>query len=267
MEIYQFTAGRTPLLISIPHAGTHLPPELEPRLTERALALPDTDWHVPLLYDFAAALGAGVLVATHSRYVIDLNRPPDNQPLYPGARNTELVPLTLFDEGPIYWHGAGPDSVEVEERLERYWRPYHERLAAELAALRDRFGVALLFDAHSIRSVVPRFFEGRLPDLNLGTGNGTSAAPDLAEILLEIASGSADYCAVLNGRFKGGYITRHYGRPDQGVHAVQLELSQRTYMEEEPPFAFRDDLAAGIQPVLRRLVQAMADWVGAKAKA
>jgi N-formylglutamate deformylase len=264
MEIYQFTAGRTPLLISIPHAGTYLPPELEPRLTERALALPDTDWHVPLLYDFAAGLGASLLVATHSRYVIDLNRPPDNQPLYPGARNTELVPLTLFDEGPIYWHSAGPDSVEVEERLERYWRPYHVLLGAELAALRDRFGVALLFDAHSIRSVVPRFFEGQLPDLNLGTGGGATAASDLGQTLLKIATESKDYSAVLNGRFKGGYITRHYGRPDQGVHAVQLELSQRTYMEEEPPFAFRDDLADGIRPLLSQLVATMTAWANAR---
>jgi N-formylglutamate deformylase len=267
MEIYSFAPGRTPLLVSIPHGGTYLPPELVPRLTEAALALPDTDWHVPRLYDFATGLGAGVLCATHSRYVVDLNRPPDGQPLYPGASNTELVPLSLFDNRPIYRPGAAPGAAEVQDRLQRYWRPYHARLEAELAALRDRFGIALLFDAHSIRSVVPRFFEGRLPDLNLGTAAGASAADELGRTLLDIALKSDRYSAVLNGRFKGGYITRHYGRPSQHVHAVQLELSQRTYMEEEPPFSWREDLAATIEPLLRRLVQAMSDWVvSARAK-
>ena len=261
MEIFEFTPGRTPLLISIPHGGTWLPPALRPRLTEGALALPDTDWHVPRLYDFAAGLGAGVLVATHSRYVIDLNRPPDDEPLYPGARNTELVPLTLFDERPIYRPGTAPDTAEVQDRLATYWQPYHAKLAAELGALRDRFGIALLFDAHSIRSVVPRFFAGRLPDLNLGTAAGASAADPLGSTLLSIAQ-SGSYGAVLNGRFKGGYITRHYGRPSQGVHAVQLELSQRTYMDEAPPFGWRADLADGIRPLLRRLVEAMIGWAG-----
>lgn len=261
MDIFEFTPGRTPLLISIPHGGTWLPPALRPRLTEAALALPDTDWHVPRLYAFAAALGAGVLAATHARYVIDLNRPPDDEPLYPGARNTELVPLTLFDERPVYRPGAAPDDAEVKDRLGTYWQPYHSKIETELAALRERFGIAVLFDAHSIRSVVPRFFDGRLPDLNLGTAAGASAAATLGSALSSIAE-SGSYSAVLNGRFKGGYITRHYGRPDRNVHAVQLELSQRTYMDEEPPFAWRQDLADGIQPLLRRLVEAMIAWAG-----
>jgi N-formylglutamate deformylase len=244
----------------MPHCGTYLPPTLRPRLTDAAQALPDTDWHVDRLYDFAAGLGAGILRATHSRYVIDLNRPPDDRPLYPGASNTELVPTTLFDEGPVYRPGAAPDAGEAAERLAGYWRPYHERLAAELAALHDRFGVALLFDAHSIRSVVPRFFAGRLPDLNLGTGDGRSAAADLTDSLVEAASKTETYSTVLNGRFKGGYITRTYGRPAAGIHAVQLELSQATYMDEDPPYAFRDDRAAALRPVLRRLLEALLKW-------
>ena len=260
MDIYAFTPGSTPLLISIPHCGTWLPPELRPRLTEAALALPDTDWHVDRLYDFAAGLGVGILRATHSRYVIDLNRPPDDRPLYPGASNTELVPTTLFDEGPVYRPGAAPDAAELAERRARYWRSYHDRLAAELAALKERFGVALLFDAHSIRSVVPRFFAGRLPDLNLGTGDGRSAAADLTASLVEVASEAESYSAVLNGRFKGGYITRTYGRPADGIHAVQLELAQVTYMDEDPPYGFREDQAAAIRPVLRRLLEALLDW-------
>ena len=264
METYAFAPGSTPLLVSIPHCGTWLPPELRPRLTTAALALPDTDWHVDRLYDFAAGLGAGILQATHSRYVIDLNRPPDDRPLYPGASNTELVPTTLFDEGPVYRPGQAPDGAEIAERLERYWRPYHERLAAELDALRERFGMALLFDAHSIRSIVPRFFAGRLPDLNLGTGDGRSAAADLTAALVETAAETETYSAVLNGRFKGGYITRTYGKPAGGVHAVQLELSQITYMDEDPPYACRDDKAAAIRPVLRSLVIAMLDWAKAQ---
>ena len=260
MDIYAFTPGTTPLLISMPHCGTWLPPELRPRLTEAAQALPDTDWHVDRLYDFAAGLGAGVLRATHSRYVIDLNRPPDDRPLYPGASNTELVPTTLFDEGPVYRPGAAPDAAEIAERRARYWRPYHDRLAAELAALKERFGVVLLFDAHSIRSVVPRFFAGRLPDLNLGTGDGRSAAADLTASLVEVASEAEGYSAVLNGRFKGGYITRTYGRPAENIHAVQLELAQATYMDEDPPYGFREDKAATIRPVLRRLLEAMLGW-------
>ena len=257
MDNFSFIPGTTPLLVSMPHCGTDLPPELRPRLTEAALALPDTDWHVDRLYDFAAELGAGVLRATHSRYVIDLNRPPDDRPLYPGASNTGLVPTTLFDEGPVYRPNAAPGPVEVAERLARYWQPYHDRLAAELKRLRDHFGVALLFDAHSIRSTVPRFFAGRLPDLNLGTADGASAAAGLAAVLLETASQTDSYSTVLNGRFKGGYITRTYGRPAENIHAVQLELAQSTYMDEAPPFAFRDDRAAAIRPILRRLLEAM----------
>jgi len=260
MDVYHFTPGRTPLLVSMPHVGTHVPDDIAGRMTNSALTLPDTDWHVDRLYDFLGELGAGVIRATHSRYVIDLNRPPDGQALYPGASNTELCPTTQFDDSPIYRPGQRPDGAEIAARLDRYWRPYHERLARELAAIMARHGFALLFDAHSIRSVVPRFFAGRLPDINLGTGGGTSAASELAALLIETAGDAVDYSSVLNGRFKGGYITRQYGRPADGVHAVQLELAQVTYMDEDPPFTFRDDLAGRVRPVLRRIVAAMLEW-------
>jgi len=269
MEPFRFYPGEGPLLISMPHVGTYLPPALAARMSDAARGVPDTDWHVDRLYDFAVSLGAHRLIATHSRYVVDLNRPPDGKPLYPGASNTELCPSTTFDELPIYETGSGPADAEVAERIERYWRPYHVKLGEALAAVRAQHGFALLFDAHSIRSEVPRFFSGRLPDINLGTADGTSAPPELAARLIEAAGEAENYSSVLNGRFKGGYITRTYGKPAAGIHAVQLELSQITYMEETPPFGFREDRAAGIRPELRRILEAMLEWAksGAAKKA
>ncbi|GAB4191805.1 MAG: N-formylglutamate deformylase [Thalassobaculales bacterium] len=261
MDIFRFTAGRTPLLVSIPHAGTHLPRALAEDMTEAALATPDTDWHIPELYDFAAEIGASVIAATHSRQVVDLNRPADGSVLYPGASNTEVCPTTTFDEQPIYRPGKAPGPKAVAKRLKTYWQPYHDKLQETLDDLVERFGIALLFDAHSIRSVVPRFFEGRLPDLNLGTASGAACAPELRELMAGICAAAAPaYSHAVDGRFKGGHITRCYGQPGLGVHAVQLELAQATYMDEAPPYAFRPDLAAGIRPVLRRLLEAQLAW-------
>ncbi|MEE8546314.1 MAG: N-formylglutamate deformylase [Alphaproteobacteria bacterium] len=260
MELFRFTPGSTPLLVSMPHPGTYLPDGVAERLTDEARLVPDTDWHLERLYDFAAALGAGVLAATHSRYLVDLNRPPDNRPLYPGAANTGLCPTELFDGGPLYLPGQEPDAAEVGARLARYWRPYHARLEAELAALKESFGVAVLFEAHSIRSRLPRYFEGRLPDLNLGSAAGASAAPELEARLFSLCAGASGYSSVLNGRFTGGYTTRHYGRPADAVHALQLELAQTTYMDETPPFAFDEARAAHLRPLLRALLEEARDW-------
>ena len=264
MEPFHFRAGDTPLLVSIPHAGTHVPDDVAARLSLAARPLPDTDWHVDRLYDFLGDIGASVICATHSRYVIDLNRPPDDTPLYPGASNTGLCPVTTFDELAVYGDGAAPDAADIAARREAIWRPYHACLQAELAALVDRHGIAVLWDAHSIRSHVPRFFEGRLPDLNFGTGGGTTADPELVRRLAEVAVDTPEYTHVFNGRFKGGYITRAYGNPAAGVHAVQLELSQITYMDEAAPYGFRDDLAAGVRPLLRDLQTAALDWIGGR---
>jgi N-formylglutamate deformylase len=228
--------------------------------------LPDTDWHVDRLYDFLGDIGASVISATHSRTVIDLNRPPDDTPLYPGTSNTGLCPTTTFDEMPIYGDGAAPDAAEIAARLEAIWRPYHQRLQAELAALVDRHGIVVLWDAHSIRCRVPRFFEGRLPDLNFGTGGGTTADPELIRSLVEVADDTPEYTHVVDGRFKGGYITRAYGNPASRVHAVQLELSQITYMDEDAPYGFREDLAAGIRPLLRDLLHTALEWSQAREK-
>ncbi|HVL58484.1 MAG TPA: N-formylglutamate deformylase [Burkholderiaceae bacterium] len=259
MEAFRHRPGATPLLVSIPHAGTHVPDELLARMTPAARALPDTDWHLERLYDFLDAIGVSVLAATHSRYVVDLNRPPDDANLYPGRDTTGIVPLDTFALEPIYIEGAEPDDAERRHRIDRYWRPYHDRLAQALVELQARHGVALLWDAHSIASVVPRFFEGRLPDLNLGTADGRSCDPRIGARLLALAQRSG-YSAVLNGRFKGGYITRQYGRPGDGVHAVQLELSEATYMDEHAPYAFRDELAERIRPTLRAMLDALLEF-------
>jgi N-formylglutamate deformylase len=264
MEIYRFAPGSTPLLVSMPHVGTHIPDELARRISDSAHAVPDTDWHVDRLYDFLGGLGAAIIQATHSRYVIDLNRPPDSAPLYPGAANTGLCPTEQFDGQPLYKAGETPADAEVQERLQRYWRPYHDRLSAELWALRAHHGIALLFEAHTIRSRVPRLFEGRLPDINLGTADGRSCASDLAALLIETAGEAEAYSSVLNGRFKGGYITRQYGRPAEGVHAVQLELAQFTYMDEDAPYGFREDLAVSIRPALKAIVEAMIGWASSR---
>jgi len=251
MKAFEFRRGKAPLLVSMPHTGTHIPADIQARLTPAALALPDTDWHLERLYDFLDALGASVLVATHSRYVVDLNRPPDDASLYPGQDTTGLVPVDTFHKEPLY-KAAVPDAGEIAQRVETCWRPYHRKLDEELQRMKHEHGYALLWDAHSIFSVLPRFFPGRLADLNLGTADGRSCAPGIGEALLEAVRG---FSSVLNGRFKGGYITRTYGRPAEHIHAVQLELSEATYMAEVPPYAFRDDLANRLRPVLRELLE------------
>ena len=258
-EIYRFTEGRLPLLVSMPHVGTRLMPGLAERLTEAAAPLGDTDWHLPELYDFLPDLGCSLLVATHSRFVVDLNRPPDDAPLYAGA-TTGLMPDITFDGVPAYKPGTAPDAAERAHRLETYWRPYHEKLEAELARLVAEHGKAVLLDAHSIRGHVPRLFEGRLPDFNIGTADGRASAPELGAQSLEILGAAEGYTAVLNGKFKGGHITRHYGAPARGRHAIQLELVQETYMDVTAPFGFRPDLAAQVRPHLKRFVENLAAW-------
>lgn len=259
---FRFRAGTRPLLISTPHAGTHVPAALAARLTAEARQVPDTDWHLERLYAAAAqALGASVLVATHSRYVIDLNRPPDDANLYPSQDTTGLCPVDTFDKTPIYAAGDVPDATEIAGRRDSVWAPYHAKLREEIDRLRALHGRVLLWEAHSIRSVVPRFFSGTLPDLNFGTANGASCDPALAAALLERAQAEPQHTVVLNGRFKGGYITRQYGDPARGVHAVQLEMTQRCYMQEQLPFDYLPARAAEVQPLLLALLSAALGFV------
>ena len=259
MKLFDLIRGDSPLVIDVPHAGTYVPPDIAARLSRAALAVPDTDWHVEKLYAFSPAIGATLLVATHSRIAVDLNRDPSGAALYPGADNTELCPTRTFDNEPIYAAGVAPGAEEIAQRRRTYFDPYHGVLAAEIERVRARHGYAVLLDGHSIRSEVPRFFTGRLPDLNLGTADGRSCAPGLAQ-RAERALSSPSFTHVVNGRFKGGYVTRHYGRPDAQVHALQLEMAQSAYMDEAPPYAWDAARAAPLAARLERLVEALAGW-------
>ena len=252
---YRYRRGGSALIVSMPHVGTYIPHGVVRNLDDCAARRPDTDWHLPRLYDFLEALDATVVVATHSRYYIDVNRPPDGANLYPGQDTPRLCPVDTFDSRPLY-RGASPTDAEIQERLATVWRPYHARLEREIARVRAEHGRVVLWDAHSIVSHVPRLFPGRLPDLNLGTAGGASCDRGLADALIRSVKRHAGFTSVLNGRFKGGYITRHYGRPAQHVHAVQLEMVQKLYMREAPPYDWDPARAAAIQPVVRSMLEA-----------
>ena len=262
--VFTLARGTAPLLVSLPHVGTAIPNDLAPALVPRALALEDTDWHLAEVYGFARELGASVLVPRLSRYAIDLNRPPENAPMYPGANNTELVPTRFFTGDPLYRERCVPDEGEIARRTDVYWRPYHDALTAEIARIVATHGHAILWDGHSIQAEVPWLFDGRLADLNLGTAGGTSCAPSLRAALMAVLAGQSSFSHVTDGRFKGGYITREYGRPREHVHAVQLEMALSTYMDEAraaQPVAPADPARlARLGPVLRELLQTTLDW-------
>jgi N-formylglutamate deformylase len=264
--LYRFHQGTRPLVVSFPHSGTWIPPSLAKDMTDAALQRADTDWHLPRLYDFLADLGVSVLEATHSRFVIDLNRPLDDVNLYPGKDTTSLCPIDTFRKQPVYRAGCTPGPEAIRARTERYWVPYHRRLSGEIARLRQQHGIALIWDAHSIVSYAPRFFEGKVPDFNLGSGGGTSCSEALAGRLLGVMGAHREFGAVLNGRFKGGHITRHYGRPAENVHAIQLEMAQANYMDERSPFSFREQLAQRVRPVLKDLLSSALDWANAQGR-
>jgi len=255
--MFTLTRGTAPLLVSFPHAGTEIPDELAARMTREALQRADVDWHLPQLYAFAREMGATLLAARYARHVIDLNRPPEDTSLYPGQDVTSLLPLDTFRKQPLYRAGQAPDAAESHARRATYWQPYHDALRIELERLRAQHGSVVLWDAHSIASVMPRFFDGKLPDLNLGTADGAACAPALQAAVEAEMRGQSRFTHVSNGRFKGGHITRHYGRPEQGIHALQLEMCQSTYMDETAPFGYRADLASQVQPLLKRMLDAV----------
>lgn len=256
--MFDFRQGTAPLVISIPHMGTQLPETFAAGMQPVAGVLADTDWHLDKLYGFAEALGASVIQARYSRYVVDLNRPPSDESLYPGQTTTSLCPSETFRGEPLYREGGAPDANGIAARVTDYWQPYHNALRAELDRLRAAHGAVLLWDAHSIASVLPRLFDGKLPDLNLGTNNGASCAPHVQQALVKAAGAAAGerFTWIANGRFKGGYITRHYGAPEQGIHAIQLEMCQSTYMDETAPFGYRPDLAGEVAPVVQAMIEA-----------
>jgi N-formylglutamate deformylase len=255
MNVYEFHRGTTPLLISIPHSGTELPEALAHRLTVVGRGVPDTDWHVDKLYDFARGLGASIIKANYSRYVVDLNRSPDSASLYVGNPTSPVCPTETFGGSFIYMAGQEPDDREIAARIEQYWRPYHDRIAVELMALRTAHGRALLWDAHSIASEIPSLFAGVLPEFNLGTRDGASCPRGLGDELLDIVLRDGEFGAVLNGRFKGGYITDHYGKPADGVYAVQLELARRAYMNEQLEQMWEAQHAQRAQVLIEKLLR------------
>lgn len=258
--VFELERGLTPLLVSLPHVGTFIPESLRGDYDKDALALEDTDWYLDDIYDFTAEMGASRIVPRVSRYVIDLNRPPQDEPMYASANNTELCPTRSFAGKPLYRAGRGPSAEEIARRRARYWQPYHDAIAAELARLRTEHGHALLLDGHSIRSRLPWLFEGKLPDLNLGTAGGLSCSLELREDLGKVLMGATRYTHAVDGRFRGGYITRHYGRPGMGVHAVQIEMCWSCYMAESAPYEVDEARAVFLRPVLREIAAAMLYW-------
>ena len=265
-EFVTVEQGEAPLVISIPHAGTEIPREIESRLVSPWLARKDTDWHVEQLYAFARDQGATIVRTAISRTVIDVNRDPSGASLYPGQATTGLCPLTTFDGEPLYRGEDEPDEAEIDERRARYFEPYHAALVGELTRLRGAHSTVVLYEAHSIRGIVPRLFDGPLPDLNIGTNDGTSCAGDLEDAVAETCAQSP-FSSVVNGRFKGGWTTRHYGRSEEGVHALQMELACRAYLDEPeapapenwpPPFdAAR---AAPLEELLARMIERCIDF-------
>ncbi|WP_034157484.1 N-formylglutamate deformylase [Sphingomonas sp. ERG5] len=253
--------GEAPLIIAFPHTGTELPPELEGQFVSPWLARRDADWWIDQLYAFARELGATTVRTRISRSVIDCNRDPSGASLYPGQATTELCPTTDFDGAPLY-AATPPDAAEIARRRATWFDPYHAALAGEVARLRTTHPTIVFYDAHSIRSRIPRLFEGELPQFNIGTNDGTTCAPELAAAVAAICAASG-HSHILNGRFKGGWTTRHYSRPNEGVHTIQMELAIRGYMPEPDaptpanwPTPFDPDFAAPLAATLTDILKA-----------
>ncbi|OLP55713.1 N-formylglutamate deformylase [Rhizobium rhizosphaerae] len=252
VDIHQ---GSSPIILGLPHTGTHVPPEIWDRLNDEGRRLADTDWHIHRLYDRLLP-EATTVRATFHRYVIDANRGPEDESLYPGQNTTGLISRTDFDGRPIWKEGAAPDAAETQGRLAAFHAPYHAALAAEIARVKALHGVAVLYDCHSIRGTIPFLFEGRLPDFNIGTDSGRACDPRIEAAAAEIAGAADGYTSTVNGRFKGGWTTRHYGRPDDGVHAIQMELAQATHLESEAePFAYDIAKADRLRPHLKAILE------------
>jgi formiminoglutamase len=259
MSFLEITRGDSPVVLGLPHTGTELPDGIGDALNDRGRAIADTDWHIHDLYE---GLLVGVTsVRTHiHRYAIDVNRDPSGESLYPGQNTTGLCPATDFDGRPIYREGHSPDAAEVEQRRQAFHAPYHAALLAELERVKATHGFAVLYDCHSIRSRIPFLFDGTLPDFNIGTNNRTTCDPSIETAVLDRCKAAEGYSTVLNGRFKGGWTTRHYGRPEDGVHAIQMELAQSTYMEEHPPWSYEAGKARKLRGHLARILETLTHW-------
>ncbi len=254
MAVYELHQGTSPVILAFPHTGTDVPAAIWERLNDNGRILADTDWHIERLYD-GLLPEATTVRATFHRYVIDANRDPAGVSLYPGQNTTGLVPETDFDGKPIWKEGEAPSEADIANRLANFHAPYHAALAAEIERVKAIHGVAILYDCHSIRSLIPFLFEGRLPDFNVGTDMGRTCAKEIETATYEACAKAEDYTSILNGRFKGGWTTRHYGRPETGVHAIQMELAQVSHLSTEaPPFALDDEKAAKLRPHLKDIL-------------
>jgi formiminoglutamase len=254
---YHFKQGDSPLLVSMPHSGIRLLPEMEERLTDEARLLPDTDWFIPELYSFLQNLNVSVIGANYSRYVVDLNRPVDDQPLYT-SKTTGLFPEILFADKPVFKPGQQLTDAEKQQIKQEVWHPYHQHILNELERIKAKFGYAILFDAHSIAAQVPMLFEGTLPDFNFGTNDGQACAAIIGEKVNHIVAATG-YSHVVNGRFKGGYITRGFGQPENDIHAIQLELSQATYLADREDYQLDSAKVVNVAQVLQAVIQSLLD--------
>ena len=254
VEIYQ---GDSPLVLGLPHTGTYVPKEIFERLTPLGKTLSDTDWHIEKLYDGLVPQATTVRAMFH-RYVIDANRDPSGASLYPGQNTTGLVPLTDFDGEPLWINE--PSDLEIEERRKSFHAPYHSALVAEMERVRAAHGYVILYDCHSIRSNIPFLFEGTLPDFNIGTNNGATCAPEIEQVAVQLCKKADGYSSVLNGRFKGGWTTRHYGRTEDGFHAIQMELAQSTHLKTETlPFEYDEEKAEYLRLHLKTILEAISN--------
>jgi N-formylglutamate deformylase len=254
MVVFNVKQGSSPVILSFPHTGTEVPADILEKLSDNGRILADTDWHIEKLYDGLLA-NATTVEAKFHRYVIDANRDPSGASLYPGQNTTSLVPLTDFDGKPIWKAGQEPDEAEVKRRLKEFHAPYHAALSAEIARVKAEHGIAVLYDCHSIRSHIPFLFEGKLPDFNIGTDMSTTCNAGIEAIAVEVTSQAEGYTSILNGRFKGGWTTRYYGRPGENVHAIQMELAQSSHLaSEEPPFDLNPAKAERLRQYLKQIL-------------
>ena len=259
MKVVSVVEGSKPLIIAQPHGGTWIAPDIYQRLNEKGQAIADTDWHINRLYD--GLIDDITVVQSHiHRYVIDANRGPDDESLYPGQNTTGLCPLTDFNGSPIYLPGEQPDSNEIEQRRLHYHKPYHDALSSQIDRLRQIHESVIVYDCHSIRSQIPFLFDGVLPDFNIGTYNGRSCNSKIEKIVYEICTSNEAYTTIVNGRFKGGWTTRHYGNSKSNVQAIQMELTQSTYMQEDPPWSYDANKSSQIRKSLGAILTSLAQF-------
>jgi len=256
----EVTQGNSPIVLGLPHGGTHVPEDIRAQFNETGRALADTDWHIHRLYNDLGLDLTRVSTPIH-RYVIDVNRDPSGASLYPGQNTTGLCPRTDFDGKSIYVDNAEPDAAEVLRRTAMYHAPYHVALDAELQRVREKYGVAILYDCHSIRPVIPFLFDDTLPDFNIGSNSSTSCSAAVERSVHMRCRAAMEYSCALNGRFKGGWTTRHYGQPSENIHAIQMELAQSTYMDAAAPWSYRPDKAERLRPIIYRILSDLVELV------